>query len=96
MPELRPHFAGWERADSIVVNPHKWLFTPMDLSVLYCRHMPLLRAAFSLVPDFLQTAEGEPELPLNLREHVQEGGMPTGPRSACGARQRHGAISKSE
>jgi aromatic-L-amino-acid decarboxylase len=59
VPELRPHFAGWERADSIVVNPHKWLFTPMDLSVLYCRHMPLLRAAFSLVPDFLKTAEGD-------------------------------------
>jgi aromatic-L-amino-acid decarboxylase len=59
VPELRPHFTGWERADSIVLNPHKWLFTPMDISVLYCRHMPLLRAAFSLVPDFLKTAEGD-------------------------------------
>ena len=59
VPELRPQFAGWEQADSIVVNPHKWLFTPMDISVLYCRHMPLLRAAFSLVPDFLKTAEGD-------------------------------------
>ena len=34
VPELRPHFAGWERADSVVVNPHKWLVTPMDISVL--------------------------------------------------------------
>jgi aromatic-L-amino-acid/L-tryptophan decarboxylase len=59
VPELRPQFAGWERADSIVVNPHKWLFTPMDLSVLYCRHMPVLHAAFSLVPEFLRTAEGD-------------------------------------
>jgi len=59
VPELRPRFEGWERADSIVVNPHKWLFTPMDISVLYCRRMPTLRAAFSLVPEFLRTAEGD-------------------------------------
>jgi len=36
IPEKRELFVGWERADSIVVNPHKWLFTPFDLSVLYC------------------------------------------------------------
>jgi aromatic-L-amino-acid/L-tryptophan decarboxylase len=59
LPELRPLYDGWERADSIVLNPHKWLFTPMDLSVLFCRHMDVLRSAFSLVPDFLKTAEGE-------------------------------------
>ena len=35
---------GAERADSLVVNPHKWLFTPFDLSVLYCRRMDVLRA----------------------------------------------------
>jgi len=39
------------------VNPHKWLFTPFDLSVLYCRHMDLLRRAFSLVPEYLRTPE---------------------------------------
>ena len=43
LPELREHFLGWERADSIVVNPHKWLFTPMDCSILYCRRPELLR-----------------------------------------------------
>ena len=59
VPELRPLYDGWEQADSIVLNPHKWLFTPMDVSVLYCRQMDVLRAAFSLVPDFLKTAEGE-------------------------------------
>jgi aromatic-L-amino-acid decarboxylase len=59
VPELRPLYDGWERADSVVLNPHKWLFTPMDLSVLYCRRMDVLRAAFSLVPDFLKTAEGD-------------------------------------
>ncbi len=51
---------GAEHADSLVVNPHKWLFTPFDLSVLYCRHMDLLRAAFSLTPEYLRTVEAAP------------------------------------
>ena len=49
---------GADAADSLVVNPHKWLFTPFDLSVLYCRHMDVLRQAFSLVPEYLKTSEG--------------------------------------
>ncbi len=56
-PELRHHFAGWEDADSIVLNPHKWMFTPMDCSVLLLREPEALRAAFSLVPEYLRTAE---------------------------------------
>ncbi len=56
-PELRGRFAGWERADSIVVNPHKWLFTPMDCSVLWTRRADDLRAAFSFVPEFLRVSE---------------------------------------
>ncbi len=48
---------GSADADSIVVNPHKWMFTPFDLSVLYCRHMDLIRAAFALTPDYLKTTE---------------------------------------
>ena len=59
VPELRHILDGCQRADSIVVNPHKWLFTPFDLSVLYCRHMDLLRRAFSLVPEYLRTPEQE-------------------------------------
>src|SRR5215211_4485854 len=59
VPELQQILAGCERADSLVVNPHKWLFTPFDLSVLYCRHMDLLRRAFSLVPEYLRTPEQE-------------------------------------
>ncbi len=55
-PEFRPLMAGWERADSIVVNPHKWLFTPIDCSVLYCRRPEALRAAFSIVPEYLRSA----------------------------------------
>jgi aromatic-L-amino-acid decarboxylase len=58
LPECAPYFSGWDRADSIVVNPHKWLFTPFDLSAFYCRRMNAVRDAFSLVPDYLKTAEG--------------------------------------
>lgn len=57
VPELRHVLDGCDRADSLVLNPHKWLFTPFDLSVLYCRHMDLLRRAFSLVPEYLRTPE---------------------------------------
>lgn len=59
VPELRHILDGCERADSVVTNPHKWLFTPFDLSVLYCRHMDLLKRAFSLVPEYLRTPEQE-------------------------------------
>ncbi len=59
VPEMRHILAGCERADSLVLNPHKWLFTPFDLSVLYCRHLDLLRRAFSLVPEYLRTPEQE-------------------------------------
>ena len=57
VPELRPLFAGWEEADSIVFNPHKWLFTPMDCSILYTRHPGTVKQAFSLVPEYLVTPE---------------------------------------
>jgi aromatic-L-amino-acid/L-tryptophan decarboxylase len=57
LPERRGPFAGWERADSIVVNPHKWLFTPLDASLLLSRRMDQLRAAFSLVPEYLRTLD---------------------------------------
>ena len=56
-PEYRALMAGMERADSLVTNPHKWLFTPVDCSVLFVRDPALLRAAFSLVPEYLRTAE---------------------------------------
>ena len=57
VPEYRELFKGWERADSIVVNPHKWLFTPFDLSVLFCRDLDSLKAAFTLIPEYLKTSE---------------------------------------
>ena len=49
---------GADHADSLVINPHKWLFTPFDLSVLYCRRMDVVREAFALTPEYLQTSEG--------------------------------------
>jgi aromatic-L-amino-acid/L-tryptophan decarboxylase len=57
VPELRHVLDGCQGADSLVINPHKWLFTPFDLSVLYCRHMDLLGRAFALVPEYLRTPE---------------------------------------
>jgi aromatic-L-amino-acid decarboxylase len=59
VPELRPLFSGWEHADSIVINPHKWLFTPIDCSVLFVRDPSSLRRAFSLTPEYLETDERE-------------------------------------
>ena len=56
-PEMRPLFDGLELADSIVVNPHKWLFTPVDCSVLLLRDPGALREAFTLTPEYLKTTE---------------------------------------
>ena len=56
-PELRDRFAGWERADSVVVNPHKWLGVSMDCSTLWTRKPDVFRDAFSLVPEYLRVAE---------------------------------------
>jgi aromatic-L-amino-acid decarboxylase len=55
LPEMRTQFSGWENADSIIINPHKWLFTPIDCSVLYCRRPDALKRAFSLTPEYLRT-----------------------------------------
>ncbi|MEP7344367.1 MAG: pyridoxal-dependent decarboxylase [Gemmatimonadaceae bacterium] len=57
VPELQYIMQGVDRADSLVVNPHKWLFTPVDLSAMYTRRPDVLKRAFSLVPEYLITAE---------------------------------------
>lgn len=57
VPEYRHFIDGCHRADSFVVNPHKWLFTPIDLSAFYTRRPQYLRQALSLVPSYLQSAE---------------------------------------
>jgi aromatic-L-amino-acid decarboxylase len=58
--------AAADRADSVVVNPHKWLFTPFDLSAFYCRRMDVVRAAFAVARDYLQTPDAEK--PRNLMD----------------------------
>jgi aromatic-L-amino-acid/L-tryptophan decarboxylase len=57
VPEMRYVLDGCERADSVVVNPHKWLFTPVDCSLLYTARPADLKAAFSLIPAYLTTPE---------------------------------------
>jgi aromatic-L-amino-acid decarboxylase len=57
VPEMRYILDGCERADSLVTNPHKWLFTPFDLSALYSRRLDMLRRAFTLTPEYLRTPE---------------------------------------
>jgi aromatic-L-amino-acid decarboxylase len=58
-PEFRDRFVGWERADSIIFNPHKWMFTPFDASLLLFRDGEAFRDAFSLVPEYLRTSVGD-------------------------------------
>ena len=71
-PELRHHFTGWQHADSIGVNPHKWLGVPIDCSALWTRRPEDFRRAFSLVPEFLQSPDdavslSELSIPLGRR-----------------------------
>jgi aromatic-L-amino-acid decarboxylase len=55
LPECRWAFEGCDRADSFVTNPHKWMMTPMDCSIFYTRRPDILKRAFSLIPEYLQT-----------------------------------------
>jgi aromatic-L-amino-acid/L-tryptophan decarboxylase len=64
-PEFRWAFAGVDRADSLVVNAHKWMLTAMDCSLLWTRRPAEFRAAFSLVPEFLRTPDAEDSLSLS-------------------------------
>ena len=55
IPEMKWITKGWESADWFVINPHKWMFTPMDLSIYFTRKPEILKQAFSLVPEYLKT-----------------------------------------
>jgi aromatic-L-amino-acid decarboxylase len=74
LPEHQHILAGAERAHSLVVNPHKWMFTPVDLSAFYTRYPDILRRAFSLTAEYLYTADNTRQ--LNLMDY----GVPLGRR----------------
>jgi aromatic-L-amino-acid decarboxylase len=73
-PEMRYILDGCDRADSLVMNPHKWLFVPFDFSAFYTRKPEVLRRAFSLVPEYLRTAQD------NQVENLMDYGVQLGRR----------------
>ena len=68
LPEMRSLFAGWERADSVLFNPHKWMLVPLECTGLFFRRMERVRRAFSVVPSYLETPEGQ-----TVREYMDYG-----------------------
>jgi aromatic-L-amino-acid/L-tryptophan decarboxylase len=74
LPEMKKHFVGIERADSIVSNPHKWMFIPIDFSAFYTRKPEILKRAFSLVPEYLKTNVD------SIVENYMDYGVPLGRR----------------
>src|SRR5437764_4998561 len=68
-PAMRWVLAGCERADTLIVNPHKWLFTPVDCSVFYTRKPDVVKAAFSLVPEYLRNTESKGDEVPNLMDY---------------------------
>jgi aromatic-L-amino-acid decarboxylase len=73
LPEGRWATDGIESADSVVVNPHKWLFVPLDFSALYTRHPQLLRSVFALVPEYLEGDSGNSAFPDYMDYGIQLG-----------------------
>ena len=68
-PAMRWVLGGCERADTLIVNPHKWLFTPIDCSVFYTRKPDVVKATFSLIPEFLRTTESTGDETPNLMDY---------------------------
>ncbi len=69
VPEMRWVLDGVDRADSFVMNPHKWLFTPIDFSAFYTRHVDTLKRAFSILPEYLRTSEGDAQAVKNYMDY---------------------------
>ncbi len=67
IPEMRHYFNGIEKADSFVVNPHKWLFMPVDISVFYTSKPRILKKTFSLTPEYLKT--GTDSIAVNYMDY---------------------------
>src|SRR5436305_2451148 len=69
VPNFRWVLAGCERADTLTINPHKWLFTSFGCSVFYTRRPDIVKSTFNLTPDYLQSAEGEQDEAINLMDY---------------------------
>ena len=69
LPEFSHILKGAERAHSLVTNPHKWLFTPIDFSAFYTRRPDILRRAFSLIPEYLRAKTQEDSRSINLMDY---------------------------
>jgi len=74
LPEYKHILRGAERAHSLVMNPHKWMLTPIDCSVFYTRHPGTFRQAFSLVPEYLRASDDPRAI------HLMDYGVPLGHR----------------
>jgi aromatic-L-amino-acid decarboxylase len=57
LPEMQWIFKGIEKADSLVINPHKWMFTPIDYSLLFTKKPEVLKRAFNLSSEYLDTSK---------------------------------------
>jgi len=68
-PSMQWVLVGCERADTLIVNPHKWLFTPIDCSVFYTRKPDIVKAAFSLIPEYLRNTESAGDEVPNLMDY---------------------------
>jgi aromatic-L-amino-acid decarboxylase len=68
-PEMRWVLDGCERADSLIINPHKWLFTPIDCSVFYTRKPQIVKDAFNLMPEYLRNTQGGDDEVVNLMDY---------------------------
>ena len=77
LKEIRKKFSGWENADSIVVNPHKWFFIPLELSVLYVKKPGILKNAFHFSAEYLKTKQDD------KIESYMDYGIPLGRRFRC-------------
>src|SRR5437667_10544968 len=75
LPECKSITAGWNEADSIVVNPHKMLFVPLDFSALYMRDIGRLRRLFTLAPEYVHLRD-----PDNMEINYMDYGVQLGRR----------------
>ena len=69
-PSVRPLFTGIERADSFIVDPHKWLFAPYDCCALLYRDPALARPAHAQRASYLDTVNREVWNPTDLALHL--------------------------